>query len=172
MLGMLASVAVAEVVEAKGVRQVELKWPNDVLVTGRKIAGILSEARMSGRVAEFVIIGLGLNVNSELLDFPAEFRDHVTSLFLCTGLHWDLEQEARSFLERAAALYERVEQEGARFIPRLWMARWAHRGRIMKRDGITGTGESIDDDGALLLRTPDGTLQRIHSGEAEPVKQP
>ena len=64
LMGLLASLAVAAALDAKGVPSVALKWPNDVLVEGRKIAGILPEASVKGNTLEFVIIGIGLNVNS------------------------------------------------------------------------------------------------------------
>jgi len=72
---------VAETVEAKGVSRAELKWPNDVLVSGRKLAGILPEAGMIGNSVSYVIMGVGLNVNSDISEFPLDLQGSVTSLF-------------------------------------------------------------------------------------------
>ena len=77
---MAASIAVAETVESCGIAKAELKWPNDVLVNGRKIAGILLEAALTSVHLEYVIIGLGLNLNSSPDDFPHDLRESVTSV--------------------------------------------------------------------------------------------
>ncbi|MEJ2719024.1 MAG: biotin--[acetyl-CoA-carboxylase] ligase [Deltaproteobacteria bacterium] len=169
LLGLLSSIAAAATIEDRGVPAAELRWPNDVLVRGRKIAGILPEARIQGPVLEYVIIGIGMNVNTEISDFPAELRSFVTSLFICTGTKWGIEEIARSFLEHMETLSRRVESEGCAFIPPLWENRWAHRGRVLRRDGLTGRAEGLDSDGALLLRTDDGSLVRVTSGEPVPL---
>ena len=169
LLGMLTSIAAAETVEERGVRRADLKWPNDVLVDGRKIAGILPEARISGELIDFVIIGLGLNVNSQESDFTADLMDSVTSLLVCTGKEHSLEDTARVFLRRMKVLYERSQTVGAGFIAPLWEARWAHRGLRLVRDGVSGLAEGLEWDGALILRTDDGCRLRVRSGEVEPV---
>lgn len=169
LLGMMASIAVAETVEEHGIAAARLKWPNDVTVQGKKIAGILPEARVVGRVVDYVILGIGLNVNTVLTDFPPELRESVTSLFLETGRESDLRTVAGTLLKRTERIYERVTREGAGFVLELWQARWAHRGAMLERDGIVGCAEGLDRDGALLLRSQDGTLHRIHAGEAHPA---
>jgi BirA family biotin operon repressor/biotin-[acetyl-CoA-carboxylase] ligase len=169
LLGMLASVAVAETVEEKGVPRAELKWPNDVLVKGRKIAGILPEARTTGASIDFVIIGIGLNVNSQQYDFPPDLSDSVTSLLLCTAKEHGLEDVAHCLLRGMKKLYDRVWTEGSRFIVPLWESRWAHRGVRLVRDGVSGVAEEVDQDGALILKMENGRRLRFHSGEAEPV---
>jgi BirA family biotin operon repressor/biotin-[acetyl-CoA-carboxylase] ligase len=170
LMGLLASLAVVATLEARGVPSVALKWPNDVLVDGRKIAGILPEASVKGNTLEFVIIGIGLNVNSRLADFPLELQDSVTSVLLATGEEWDLKDAARSFLKEMDAQYVRVNKEGCRFVPSLWESRWAHKGRIVTRDGLEGRAESVGPLGGLILRTADGRYIEISSGEPEPVK--
>ncbi len=169
LLGMLASVAAAEAVEEKGAHQAQVKWPNDVLVTGRKIAGILPEARTTGALIDFVIIGIGVNVNSQASDFPPHLSDSVTSLLLCTGKEHVLEDVAHCFLRRMATLYDRVRTQGCRFIAPLWETRWAHKGLMLVRNGMSGLAEGVDQDGTLILKTDDGCRLRVHSGEAEPV---
>ncbi|MBI5571065.1 MAG: biotin--[acetyl-CoA-carboxylase] ligase [Desulfomonile tiedjei] len=167
LLGLMASIAVAETVEGCGVGPVRLKWPNDVLVAGSKIAGILSEGTiLRGQIA-FVIIGLGLNVNAEESDFPVELRDSVTSLSMSTGKTWELEAVARQFMRQMDALYDRVRREGCRFIVPLWELRWAHRGQALLHNGTACVAEAIHPDGSLLLRIADGRLLSVRSGEAD-----
>ncbi|MEW6533927.1 MAG: biotin--[acetyl-CoA-carboxylase] ligase [Thermodesulfobacteriota bacterium] len=170
LMGLLASLAVAAALEARSVPSVALKWPNDVLVDGKKIAGILPEASVKGNTLEFVIIGIGLNVNSRLSDFPPELQDSVTSVLLATGKEWYLQDAARGLLREMDALYDRVNNEGCGFIPSLWESRWAHRGRILTRDGLEGCAEGIGPLGSLILRTTDGRRVEINSGEAEPTR--
>jgi BirA family transcriptional regulator, biotin operon repressor / biotin---[acetyl-CoA-carboxylase] ligase len=169
LLGLMASIGVAENVEAAIGRPAQLKWPNDVLVDGRKIAGILPEASLNNREISFVIIGIGLNVNVELSDFPPDLSDSVTSLRLSAGRQWDLEDTARDLLEGMELLYERVKREGCGFIPRLWATRWAHRNARLDRNGLTCTAEGIDVDGALLIRSDSGELHRLTSAPSELV---
>lgn len=170
-LSLLASVAAAETVEAAGVIGAELKWPNDVLVGGRKIAGILPEAAMLGKTLEFIIIGLGLNVNSVTADFPPELRSSVTSIFLCTGKEANLEEVAREFMSRMSVLHQRLRNEGGRFVAPLWQTRWAHKGCALVHDGVRAVAAGLDHRGALLLRTDDGSLKRVSSGEVLPADE-
>jgi BirA family transcriptional regulator, biotin operon repressor / biotin---[acetyl-CoA-carboxylase] ligase len=171
LLGLLASVAVAETVETFGVRSAELKWPNDVLVEERKIAGILPEASTDGRSVRFVIMGIGLNVNSELADFSKDFAIPATSLVAETGVEQDLTVVAGEFLYRMGSLYERAVREGCKFIVPLWETRWAHRGQMLSSADVAGTAEGLDPDGALLLRTNQGSLARVVSGEISAIRQ-
>jgi len=167
LLGLMASIGVAETVEACVKEPAQLKWPNDVLVGGRKIAGILPEASLNNREVGFVIIGIGLNVNSELQDFPPDLRDSVTSLMLIGGKKLDVEETARDLLGRMEYLYERVKSEGCGFIPGLWMTRWAHRDARLTLNGASYTAEGVDADGALLMRADSGELERLAFVESD-----
>jgi BirA family biotin operon repressor/biotin-[acetyl-CoA-carboxylase] ligase len=170
LLGLAASIAVAQTIEAFGVDQVRLKWPNDVLVRNRKMAGILSEAFMGTHGLDYVIIGVGINVNTMESDFPPDLLDKVTSLLICTGRNWSIRDTAVAFLKNIEVLYERANNEGCGFITEQWQERWAHRGVMMNRNGFDGIAEGIAPDGALLLRTESGRLERIISGRVEPME--
>lgn len=172
LLGLLASVAVAQTAEDLGVERALLKWPNDVLAGGRKLAGILPEARITGASVEFIIMGIGLNVNAEPADFPAHLRDGVTSILQCCGRESSLEHTARGLLGAFEGLYSRVPREGTSFIREEWQKRWAHKGLPVTREGQTGIAEGLGRDGSLLLRLPSGELRGIHSGTVEPVSVP
>jgi len=169
LLGLAAAVAVAETVERRGVPRAELKWPNDVLVKGKKIAGILSEASVGGDAIEYVIIGIGLNVNTVDNDFPPELRSSVTSLLTHTGGQSNLEEVARELLATLRHLYDRIHREGCGFVLALWDSRWAHRGAVLVHEGSSGIAQGIDADGSLLLRDSQGRFRRIASGDVEPA---
>jgi BirA family transcriptional regulator, biotin operon repressor / biotin---[acetyl-CoA-carboxylase] ligase len=169
ILGLMAAVAVAETVEAKGVSRAELKWPNDVLVSGRKLAGILPEAGMIGNSVSYVIMGVGLNVNSDISEFPLDLQGSVTSLFMCASRQCDLVDAARELLKRMEHIYNRVHTEGPGFIPDLWSKRWAHRGRKFSYNGVTGVGQGIGLDGSLILKTEEGHIMHVNSGMMDPI---
>jgi len=157
LLGMMTSIAVTETLEGAGV-SARVRWPNDVLVQERKIAGILPEARIAGSNIEVAIIGIGLNVNSTPDDFPEDLRDQVTSMLISTGRQWPIGETARLLLHKLDLLYGRAKIEGCGFVPGLWARMWAHKGYTVSRDGLTGIAEGIDQDGALLIRTASGLL--------------
>ena len=167
LIGLAVSIAVAETVESMGVPQAQLKWPNDVLVEGRKISGILQEARFIEASFEFLILGIGLNVNSRVEDFPTELHSSVTSLHMCTGLANDVDEIARDLLKRIETYYNRALQSGCGFVVPLWTARWAHYRRRLMYNGSEGIAEGLTPNGALLLRTDEATLIEIASGEVD-----
>ncbi|MFH1112447.1 MAG: biotin--[acetyl-CoA-carboxylase] ligase, partial [Pseudomonadota bacterium] len=169
LLGFLASIAVAEAVEEKGVPEAQLRWPNDVLVRDRKIAGILSEAVVSRGHMDFVIVGIGLNVNSRRSDFPTDLRTPATSLYMCTGKESDLADAARGILKRFALHYDRVDSEGCGFIPRLWEIRWPHRGRKLVHESFVGVGRGLEADGSLILEQDDGRIVHVTCGDVLPA---
>ncbi len=169
LLGFLASIAVAEAVEEEGVAEAQLRWPNDVLVRDRKIAGILSEAVVSQGHIDFVIVGIGLNVNSRRSDFPPDLRTPATSLLMCTGKESDLADVARGILKSLAVHYDRVKSEGCGFISRLWELRWPHRGRKLVHESFVGIGRGLEADGSLILEQDNGRLVHITCGDVLPA---
>jgi BirA family transcriptional regulator, biotin operon repressor / biotin---[acetyl-CoA-carboxylase] ligase len=169
LLGLMAGVAVAETLQERRVKSPQLKWPNDVLVSGRKIAGIISEGTIIQNSVVLVIIGVGLNVNVKRTDFPVDLRDSITSVLLATGRQWPLEEAATSLLAHLGSLYHRMNTQGYGLIVPLWDARWAHRGHVLTRGELQGIAEGIDSDGALLMKTRDNRVHRVSSGEVAPL---
>lgn len=136
-----------------------VKWPNDILIGGRKVCGILAEHR-AGRTA----LGIGINVHHTLHDFPPELRDKAGSLESTTGRAFDrLDVLARVLIEldksvillRAGAF----EQIRAR-----WVGACDIVGRTVRRENLTGLVLEIDGDGALVLNTDSG-VKRFLSGD-------
>lgn len=155
LLPLAAGVAVAEVVdEAVGGSRPQIKWPNDVLVGGRKIAGILVEGRLQERWA---VVGIGLNVAVRTTDFPRELRDRAGTLGLePSEIEPTLETLLRS-LERWIAAPSDLVLEAVR-------ARDALRGREVQWGGRVGIGAGIDGDGRLVVSTDAGEV-RLDAGE-------
>jgi BirA family biotin operon repressor/biotin-[acetyl-CoA-carboxylase] ligase len=168
LVGFAAAIGCAETVERFGVRDVSLKWPNDVMTGGRKIAGILPEASIRGDAVEFVVVGIGLNLNSLSEDFPENLREKATSVVMSGGFGVSPKRAAHALMERMDAICGRIEKEGVGFIIPLWTARWSHRGIPLEWNGMTGTAEGLAPDGTLLLRQEDGKVIRVSSGEPIP----
>ncbi len=140
----LAALAVVEVVAARSGRDVRIKWPNDVRVDGRKIAGILVE-RGPGAV-----IGIGLNVNLRPDEFPDELQDSATSLLILTGGHADRSELARDLIERLDDLYDAGRTHGPQALNPRWRERSEHWGQTVEVSTPSGTVRGRLDDIDLL----------------------
>lgn len=164
-LTLWAAWALAQGIERATGAEPALKWPNDLYLGGRKLAGILVESN-PGQGNPFAVAGIGLNVNQE--SFPAPLSDRATSLRIETGAPVE-----RNGL--AAAVLEAVD----RTCPGLpgnfpEMLHWARERDFLREKWVTlsagsstqeGAAMGLDEDGALLLRLADGQLQRVTSGE-------
>lgn len=161
---------VAEALDLAPDRPTQIKWPNDVLVGGRKVAGILCEASWSGGKLESAVAGIGINLLQNEADFPPELRGHATSLRLEVGdgiSRYDIASRVvvglRSQVVSVAA--DNWLQAVSR---RDWLA--GRRIRIVDpesgAESTRGVAAGIDADGALLLRTADG-VTRVQSGTVQ-----
>ena len=161
-LSLVCALAVAEAVERATSLDAGVKWPNDVLVAGRKVAGILLEGR-----DDSVACGIGVNVNQSEAGLPSDARTPVASLRMLTNREHDRAELLATLLERLEAAYETWLREGlAPLLPGL-ERRDALRGSLVTVADLTGTADGIAPDGRLRLRTPDGTTTLLASGEAE-----
>ncbi|MCG3148314.1 MAG: Bifunctional ligase/repressor BirA [Verrucomicrobiae bacterium] len=147
-LTVAASVAVARVAG----KEARIKWPNDVTLHGRKLAGILTEARDG-----VAILGIGVNVNCQAKDLPAEL--HATSLVTedRPGLAAELLQELDELYRQADEDFARISTEWARLCTTVGK-------QIAIRMGdrrIEGHAQALDEDGALLIRRDSGKIERI-----------
>jgi BirA family biotin operon repressor/biotin-[acetyl-CoA-carboxylase] ligase len=170
ILSLLAAVATANILESKGVAPVGLKWPNDVLVGGRKIAGILLEALVERDRIQHVIVGLGLNVNSRQDDFPQDFPIPATSYLICTGKKWDIEDAARTFLGELKSLYNSLETRGLDFVIQRWQDKWLHKNHSMVHEGKTGRAVGVSAEGFLVMAMPDGSFETVTAGDVVPLQ--
>jgi BirA family biotin operon repressor/biotin-[acetyl-CoA-carboxylase] ligase len=149
-----------------------VKWPNDVLVGGRKLAGVLVEAVTLGSRVEGIIVGIGVNVHTRV--FPEEIADRATSVALVASLGGAQAPDRASLLAAILSGLDRdvhvVLARGLGLVRGRLEAADALRGRRVKNDGRDegeneGVAEGIDDDGRLLVRRDDGVLTRWSAGE-------
>ena len=163
----LSSLAVSDTLLSFGLTP-KLKWPNDVLVNGKKICGTLLELSTEAEMVRFVVVGIGLNVNMKKRDMPDDIRTKATSLFLETKKHYERAVVCGMLLDNLEFYYRILQQKGVEEISRIWEERARIRGVEMEVSQVDatyrGVSEGIDRDGALLLRHK-GELMRVIAGD-------
>lgn len=169
---MTTGLAMAEVLEELCGAAVQLKWPNDIMLSERKCGGILCEASLDSEISErrFAIIGIGLNVLTEKDDFPEELQASATSLFIETGKYFSLDEVRNRIVEQVLRVLSTLEQEGFSPILRQWASRDFLEGKWLQwlthgGEVILARAEGPDEDGRLLVRDKDGKLHQVLSGD-------
>jgi BirA family biotin operon repressor/biotin-[acetyl-CoA-carboxylase] ligase len=154
--------------EQTGIRP-EIKWPNDLLIRGRKVAGILTELSAEVDHVKYVIIGIGIDVNQSSADFPMDLRKIATSLRIETGEPVNRAELATRLIRELDRDYARIQAGAFEEVADEWqeLCGTLHRNvRIRIGDRVVeGVAESLDTDGALLLRTQHGRLERVTGGD-------
>jgi len=147
----------------------EIKWPNDILIRGKKIAGILTEMSAELDHLKEVILGIGIDVNLEANEFPAALRKTATSIRIESGQMVDRAGLAVAILRELDRDYERIKRGEFDIIAEQWQEHCSTIGaQVSIRVGdrvARGRAESLDADGALLLRGQHGHLERIIGGD-------
>jgi BirA family biotin operon repressor/biotin-[acetyl-CoA-carboxylase] ligase len=165
-IGLVAGVAACDTLREW--QPATLKWPNDVLVGGRKVCGILAETEgdVGGQV---VILGMGVNVNSEADDFPEELRDKAGSLRLAGGEPVDRARVFGRLLTHLETWYDTWAQRGFPPIATAWRDRSGLIGQMIRVAGpgkeIAGQVVGLDDDGSLRIRLSSGVEHRVLAGD-------
>jgi BirA family biotin operon repressor/biotin-[acetyl-CoA-carboxylase] ligase len=155
--------AVAEALDAMGAHAT-IKWPNDVLLDGRKVAGVLCEASL-GAAGGHVVAGVGVNVRQRPEDWPAELRPHATSLEEALGRPVEPAGVAGPVVARLLALRDVVSRSLDDDTLRRLLARDALRGRAISVDGQDlGRADGITAEGALRVVRADGSVGTVHAG--------
>jgi BirA family biotin operon repressor/biotin-[acetyl-CoA-carboxylase] ligase len=152
--------------EGQASRQVLIKWPNDIVLNGGKLTGILTELSMKEGAVSYVVVGIGINVNNE--DFPEDLRGKATSMYLETGRKWSRAELTARIFSCFEVLYGRFEAEGFASLSREYEKQLAGLGKkavVMERKPWTGTVTGVNEDGALLIADEAGQVHVISSGE-------
>lgn len=147
-----------------------VKWPNDLHIDGKKIAGILTEARMEADLVLNVVLGIGLNVNSDGSDWPEELRSIATSLRQATGQTFDLNKLVSTLSGRIAIAYKKLAAGTHRAaLKDSWPKYDALYGKpvtlLQGESRISGVANGIDANGSLIIERPDGTRYLARAGE-------
>ena len=169
-----AGLALARALERLGVA-VALKWPNDLLVGGRKLSGILCESRRSAPSREngagdAAVVGVGVNVGERPESFPPEIRERSTSLAI-EGFALDRETVAAEFLNALEPLWVELEEGGREDVLAAWRARatfWGERVSVRTPAGeVRGIARTLDADGGLVLALDGGGETTVLAGDLE-----
>ena len=172
-LTFLSAVSVAETIEKCCGLTAQVKWPNDVLVDGLKIAGLLNEMSAETEMIHFVVLGMGINLNISADQLPERQNYPATSAYLLTGQQVDRCGFVRELLQTLDRYYLELLNDGFAPIRKRWEARcniMNQRVRVEQGDIIlTGTVVGLESDGALILQGDDGDIKKIVSGDVKPL---
>lgn len=164
---LMAAVAMAEVLHTETEHHISIKWPNDILLGGKKLAGILTEISTEMDAIDYVVIGLGLNVN--MAAFPSEIRDKATSLLIETGKTHCRAALIRDFLKWFEGYYAWFRRSDFEPILERWRQFSNIAGRRITVETVgekySGTALDIDREGRLLVEDDKGQVHRIYSGD-------
>jgi BirA family biotin operon repressor/biotin-[acetyl-CoA-carboxylase] ligase len=164
-------VAVCEAARELGAHGARIKWPNDVECKGRKLAGLLTELRAETERVRHAVLGVGFNVSLEAHDFPEELRAVATSLLIESGEKSPRPLVCARLLEHLEEWLSLHETEGFGPVRDRWRELSSTLGRRVRVEGegnlLEGQAVDLDEDGALLVRGPDGAVVRIVAGDVE-----
>lgn len=168
-LTLLSSVAVLRALRSVSGCSLEIKWPNDVLCNGRKVAGILTELSAEADRTNYVVLGIGINVNQSQDEFPEEIHHIATSLASETGQQVDRNSCIAAILKEWEDLYLLYLEHGFKPIKTLWETHALSLGKqIVARTPqgkLEGLAKGITDDGVLLLEDNRGQIHYIYSAD-------
>jgi BirA family biotin operon repressor/biotin-[acetyl-CoA-carboxylase] ligase len=169
LLTLVAAVSMTETLFEMVDLPFKIKWPNDILIEGKKISGILTEMSLEMERVDYVIVGVGLNVNTEPDAMEDEIREIASSLRILTGKVFSRIQILQVFLKRLEHYYDLFQDRQFETIRNRWKELSGVIGRqvkIINPDGVCeGEAVDIDSDGFLVLRSPTGDFQRIVAGD-------
>jgi BirA family biotin operon repressor/biotin-[acetyl-CoA-carboxylase] ligase len=170
-LTLLTAVALIQAIEEVTGLTPEIKWPNDILINGKKIVGILTELQAEADRVHSVIIGVGMNVNHTLDQFPEELQAIATSIAAETGEQADRAQIIQAIMMNFEKLYTSYLVHGFKPVKLLWesYAISLNKNLIARtlQGTIRGRAIGIDDEGVLLLETTEGNIEKIYSADIE-----
>ena len=165
-LTLVMGMAVAKAVKSLGF-DVSIKWPNDVVVSHKKICGILTEMGVRDGKIDYAVIGVGINVN--IKEFPEEMVDKATSLYLESGKEFDRSQIPGLVMEAFEKYYEKFaatcDLSGLKEEYESILANYNQPVRVLAKEPYEGVARGITDGGELLVEKTDGTIVAVSAGE-------
>ncbi|MBQ2665416.1 biotin--[acetyl-CoA-carboxylase] ligase [Methanobrevibacter sp.] len=170
LITLATGVAVAKAIERTGITSAEIKWPNDIMIHDKKVCGILTEAVTQYNSIENVIIGVGIDANIDVNDFPEELKNGTTTIAEELGRKEDENVLIRYFLEEFEKIAIQFNNEEYEAILKEWRKRSYSIGKIVEvREPFNKNYDAyvvgIGKEGALIVEKIDGTLEKVISGE-------
>lgn len=174
-ISILAGVAVAEVLESYCPDRIELKWPNDILIDGKKVCGILCQIQTNASEVDFIVLGMGINVNISYVQFPKEICNLATSLGIETGGEISRQELIISLYENLAKWYKQLLQDGFGLIKEKWLSMSPMIGQtvqvMFQKEAVSGKAIDLDEDGSLILLAAGNKELKVSAGDATIVKR-
>lgn len=168
MLTLVMAYSVAKVLKQLGFTELQIKWPNDLVLSGKKICGILTEMQLTDTDIDHVVVGVGINVNTR--EFSPELQETATSLYLQTGRVFDRQMLVESIVELFGETYQQfLKIQNLSFLRKEYNDMLVNVGRQVRvlepRNEYTAYAQGINSEGELLVRTPEGEDKIIYAGE-------
>jgi BirA family transcriptional regulator, biotin operon repressor / biotin---[acetyl-CoA-carboxylase] ligase len=174
-ISILAGVAVAEELESYCPDRIKLKWPNDVLIDGKKVCGILSQMKTIVSEVDFIVLGIGINVNINYNEFPKEICNMATSLAIETGREISSQELIIRLYENLAKWYKQLLRDGFGRIKEKWLSMSPMIGQtvqiMFQEEAVSGKAIGIDEDGSLILLAAGNKEFKVSAGDATIVKR-
>jgi BirA family biotin operon repressor/biotin-[acetyl-CoA-carboxylase] ligase len=174
-ISILAGVAVAEVLESYCPDRIKLKWPNDVLIDEKKVCGILSQIKTAASEVDFIVLGIGINVNISYSQFPKEICSLATSLAIETGREISRQELIIRLYENLAKWYKQLLQDGFGRIKEKWLSMSPMIGKtvqvMFQEETVSGKAIGLDEDGSLILLAAENKEFKVSAGDATIVKR-
>lgn len=168
---LLTAVAAVKALQVLTDKKFSIKWPNDIMLDGKKVCGILAEMALTADGSiEYAVVGIGININMSSEDFGAQLEATATSLYLATGIEYEHEQVLKALLDEFDLLYSHWHCCGFALIRQDWLDYSCTLGhKVTVRDNDTeiysGVAEDMDDYGSLLVRNAAGKIESFDFGE-------
>jgi BirA family biotin operon repressor/biotin-[acetyl-CoA-carboxylase] ligase len=173
LITLMAAVAVASTIRQRFDIQAGIKWPNDILISGKKMAGLLTEMRAEPDRVKHVVLGIGINVNMDIAELPVFLRKLSTTLSAETGKKIDRALFLQQFLAELDRWYQIFLKSGAAVIEAWEMFNATVGNRVAvsgPEEAFEGTAQGIDADGRLILKLDDGTVRQVAAGDVTILK--
>ena len=170
LITLATGVAVAKTIEKTGIKNPEIKWPNDIMIHDKKVCGILTEAVSKFNTIESIIIGVGIDANINIEDFPEDLQNGTTTIQDELGHKENENTLIRIFLEEFEKINNEIKTTGFENILKEWRKRSYSIGKIVEvrepfNKHYDGYVVGISKDGGLIVEKIDGTLEKVISGE-------
>ncbi|MBC2693780.1 MAG: biotin--[acetyl-CoA-carboxylase] ligase [Desulfobacteraceae bacterium] len=166
---LMTAVVLAETLISLMKLKLRIKWPNDILINGKKLAGILTEISTEMDAVNYIVVGLGMNVNTLFENFPREIKKSATSILIETGNRVHRIKLIQEYLKLYEQYYDMFKKNNFEPIMNRWRALADIIGKQIRVDviGKTHIGKviDVDNDGVLILKDDQGRLQTIFSGD-------
>ncbi|MGI8315337.1 biotin--[acetyl-CoA-carboxylase] ligase [Halobacillus mangrovi] len=168
-LTLLAATALAKMIDTRGGITPQIKWPNDILINHKKVSGILTEMQAEQDKIQYVVLGMGINVNQDIDDIPFDLHHKASSLKIESGQDWNIHETVQQILRLFESTYDQYVDLGFKEVKR----QWEHYGyRIGEEVTIStmkrtwqATLVGIEPDGALRAKDKDGNEEKLYSAE-------